>query len=387
MKSNFKRLGDYIQLVDTRNTDFKIDRLLGMNISKNFIPSVANVSETDLSKYKVIRKDQFAYSAMQVGRDETVRVALFTEQEPAIISPAYLVFEVIDSNIVLPEFLMMWFQRPESDRYGWFISDGSVRSSLEWERFCEILVPIPDDIEEQKNCVSIYNGLLSNQQCYERSLNDLQLICDSYMETLALKEGTKVLGDYIQPVDIRNSDLKVKHLRGVSTSKQLIEFVANTNGLDFSKYKIVNSGQFVYVADTSRRGDKIALAMNELEPCIVSSIYTVFELKEQSDLFPEFLFLWFKRKEFDRYARFHSWGSARETFDWNDMCEVKLPIPDIDVQKSIVAIHHTLETRKRINERLKSLVTPLCLVLIKGVVNKINDAVKEKGVVLEVGSN
>lgn len=157
--------------------------------------------------------------------------------------------------------------------------------------------------------------------------------------------------------------------------------------MDFSKYKIVNSGQFVYVADTSRRGDKIALAMNELEPYIVSSIYTVFELKEQSDLFPEFLFLWFKRKEFDRYARFHSWGSARETFDWNDMCEVKLPIPDIDVQKSIVAIHHTLETRKRINERLKSLVTPLCPVLIKGVVNKINDAVKEKGVVLEVGSN
>ena len=107
------------------------------------MPSVANVSETDLSKYKVINKGQFAYSAMQVGRDETVRVALYSDDEPAIISPAYLVFEVIDEAEVIPEFLMMWFHRPESDRYGWFISDGSVRASLEWDRFCEIEMPIP----------------------------------------------------------------------------------------------------------------------------------------------------------------------------------------------------------------------------------------------------
>lgn len=372
MKSNFKRLGDYIKLVDVRNTDLKIDRLLGMNISKNFMPSVANVSETDLSKYKVIRKGQFAYSAMQVGRDETVRVSLFRDEDPAIISPAYLVFKVIDRNIVLPEFLMMWFQRPESDRYGWFISDGSVRSSLEWERFCDILVPIPDDIEEQRNYVHIYNGLLNNQQCYERSLYDLHFMCDSYMETLALKEGTKSLGDYIKPIDKRNTDLKITLLRGVSTSKQLINSVANINGLDFSTYKVVEKGQFVYVADTSRRGDKIALAMNDHEPCIVSGIYTVFEVIRNKGLLPEFLFLWFKRKEFDRYARFHSWGSARETFDWGDMCEVKIPFPDIEVQKSIVGIHHALETRKRINKRLKSLVTPLCPVLMKGAIDSIN---------------
>lgn len=372
MKSSFKRLGNYIQLVDVRNTDLKVSRLLGMNINKNFMPSVANVSETDLSKYKVIRKGQFAYSAMQVGRDETVRVTLFTDDEPAIISPAYLVFEVKDTNIVMPELLMMWFERPESDRYGWFISDGSVRSSLEWERFCEILVPIPDDIDEQRNYVHLYNGLLKNQQCYERSLDDLQFICDSYMETLALKEGTKLLGEYIRPVDKRNADLQISHLRGVSTSKELIRSVANTNDLDFSTYKIVDKGQFVYVSDTSRRGDKIALAMNEQQSCIVSGIYTVFEVIKNKGLLPEFLFLWFKRKEFDRYARFHSWGSARETFDWADMCEVKIPIPDIEVQKSIIAIHHTLETRKRINDQLKGMISPLCPVLMKGVIDNIN---------------
>jgi type I restriction enzyme S subunit len=372
MKLNFKRLGNYIQLVDKRNIDLKVKKLLGINITKNFMPSVANVSETDLSIYKIIEKGQFAYSAMQVGRDETVRVVLFTEEKPAIISPAYLVFEVIDSNIVSPEFLMMWFKRPESDRFGWFISDGSVRASLEWERFCEIEIPIPDDIEEQKKIVSIYNELNRNQKCYEKSLNDLKLICDSFMDSLLSKMKSKVLGEYIRPVDVRNFDSKITHLRGVSTEKKLIESVANLSGLEFSGYKIIRKGQFVYVSDTSRRGDKMALAMNEGEDCMVSSIYTAFEVKPEVKLLPEFLLLWFKRAEFDRYARFHSWGSARETFGWDDMCEVKLPIPDIEVQEAIVAIHHTLETRKRINEKLKKTVTPLCPILMRGVVNNLS---------------
>jgi type I restriction enzyme S subunit len=108
------------------------------------MPSVANVSGTDLSKYKVVSKGQFAYSAMQVGRDETIRLALYTDDKPAIISPAYLVIESKDENELIPEYMMMWLQRPESDRYGWFISDSSVRASLEWERFSDIEIPIPD---------------------------------------------------------------------------------------------------------------------------------------------------------------------------------------------------------------------------------------------------
>ncbi len=364
---SYKRIGDYIHLVDNRNKDLAVTNLLGINITKNFMPSVANTSETDLSKYKIIQKGQFAYSAMQVGRDETIRLALYTDDKPAIISPAYLVIEVNDENELLPEYMMMWFQRPESDRYGWFISDSSVRASLEWERFCEIQIPIPD-IKEQRKFVALYNGLLTNQKTYENSLADLQLICDSYIENLIKTEESKVLGQYIEQSDERNSDLQVTFLQGVSTNKVLIETKANTNGLSFHNYKVVRTGEFVYVADTSRRGDKIALAMNSAEPCIVSAIYTVFRVVKTSELLPEYLYLWFARPEFDRYARFHSWGSARETFDWADMCNVKLPIPDIKVQEAIVTIYHTLETRKRINEQLKNTIKPLCPVLMKGVV-------------------
>lgn len=364
---SYKRLGDYIQLVDNRNKDLKVTNLLGINITKNFMPSVANVSGTDLSKYKIIQKGQFAYSAMQVGRDETIRLALYTDDEPAIISPAYLVIESKDENELIPEYMMMWFQRPESDRYGWFISDSSVRASLDWERFCEIDIPIPD-IDEQRKYVALYKGLLTNQKVYENCLADLQLICDTYIEDLIKKEPHKRLGEYIQQSDERNTDLETDNLLGISVNKIFIPTKSNKSRLDLSKYKIVRPRQFGYVSVTSRNGEKISIAILDGEAGLVSSTYTVFEVKDSEELLPEYLYLYFQRTEFDRYARFNSWGSARETFDWADMCDVKLPIPSIEKQDAIVTIYHTLETRKRINEQLKESIKPLCPVLMKGVV-------------------
>lgn len=121
-------------------------------------------------------------------------------------------------------------------------------------------------------------------------------------------------------------------------------------GVDISKYKIVNTGEFAYVADTSRRGEKIALAFNDSEPCIISSIYTAFKIKDQRKLLPEYLFLWFNRSEFDRYARFHSWGSARETFEWKQMCDVKLPIPPLDAQRKYIDLYNALIKNQRCYE-------------------------------------
>lgn len=369
---SYKRIGDYIKLVDNRNKDLAVTNLLGINITKNFMPSVANTSESDLSKYKIIQKNQFAYSAMQVGRDETIRLALYAEETPAIISPAYLVIEVNDENELLPEYMMMWFQRPESDRYGWFISDSSVRASLDWERFCDIQIPIPQ-IDEQRKYVALYSGLLTNQKTYANSLEDLQLICDTYIENLIKTEKEKVLGEYIEQSDERNYDLQIDNLIGISVNKVFMETKSNKEQLNLSNYKVVHPREFGYVSVTSRNGEKISIALLDGEAGLVSSTYTVFRVKEISELLPEYLFLFFKRPEFDRYARFHSFGSARETFDWVDMCKVKLPIPDIKIQEAIVTIYHTLETRKRINEQLKNTIKPLCPVLMKGVVETINE--------------
>ena len=366
---SFKPIGQYLKIVDNRNYDLSVTNLLGINITKNFMPSVANVSGTDLSNYKVIKKGQLAYSAMQVGRDEVVRLVLYTFEEPAIISPAYLVIETNEEEL-LAEYLMMWFHRPETDRYGWFISDSSVRASLDYERLCEIEIPIPS-IDEQKKYVAIYQGLLNNQRTYEQSLDDLQLICDGYIENLIQKEEHKKLGDYIKELDKRNNDLKIDNLLGISVNKVFIPSRSNQETLNLSNYKVVEPRQFSYVTVTSRNGEKISIALLDGESGLVSSTYIVFDVINKNILLPEYLYLWFKRKEFDRYARFNSWGSARETFDWKDMCEVKLPIPDIKVQEAIVKIYHTLETRKRINTQLKETIKPLCPILMRGVIESL----------------
>jgi type I restriction enzyme, S subunit len=199
------------------------------------------------------------------------------------------------------------------------------------------------------------------------------LICDSYIENLIKTEESKVLGEYIEQSDERNNDLQIDNLIGISVNKVFMETKSNKDQLDLSNYKIVRPREFGYVSVTSRNGEKISIAILDGEAGLVSSTYTVFRVKDTSVLLPEYLFLFFKRSEFDRYARFHSWGSARETFDWADMCNVKLPIPDIKVQEAIVTIYHTLETRKRINEQLKNTIKPLCPVLMKGVVESMNE--------------
>lgn len=363
---SYKRIGDYIRQVDKRNNDLSITLLRGVSTTKKLIESVANMSGVSLHSYKVVDKGQFVYVSDTSRRGDKIAIALNTDA-PCIVSSIYTVFDVIDETKLIPEFLFLWFNRAEFDRFARFNSWGSARETFDWADLCDVKIPIPD-IKEQRKFVALYNGLMTNQKVYENSLADLQLICDTYIENLIKTEEPKVLGEYIEQSDERNNDLQVTFLQGVSTNKVLIETKANTNGLSFHNYKVVRTGEFVYVADTSRRGDKIALAMNSAEPCIVSAIYTVFRVVKTSELLPEYLYLWFARPEFDRYARFHSWGSARETFDWADMCNVKLPIPDIKVQEAIVTIYHTLETRKRINEQLKNTIKPLCPVLMRGVV-------------------
>jgi type I restriction enzyme, S subunit len=276
-----------------------------VNIYKNFMPSVANTSGVDLSKYKIIKRGQFATNIMHVNRDEILPVALYDSDETAIVSPAYVTFEVKDENVLLPEFLMMEFQRPEFDRRAWTYCDSSVRGGLEWDRFCDIEVPIPD-IEEQKKFVALYNGLMSNQKVYENSLADLQLICDTYIENLIKTEPKKRLGEYIEQSDERNNDLQIDNLIGISVNKVFMETKSNKEQLDLSNYKIVRPREFGYVSVTSRNGGKISIAILDGEAGLVSSTYTIFRVKDVSELLPEFLFLYFKRAEFDRYARFHS---------------------------------------------------------------------------------
>ena len=172
-----------------------------------------------------------------------------------------------------------------------------------------------------------------------------------------MKEGYRLLGDFIRQVDVRNTDGKEENLLGVSVQKMFIPSIANTVGTDFTKYKVVKRGQFTYIPDTSRRGDYIGIALlTDYDEGLVSNIYTVFEVKDENELLPEYLMLWFSRPEFDRYARFKSHGSVREIMDWDEMCKVKLPVPSIEKQRSIVKAYNTItdriELKRKINDNL-----------------------------------
>jgi type I restriction enzyme S subunit len=368
---NYKRIGDYIKLVDNRNKDLAVTKVCGISMEKYFIPSIANTNNVDLTVYKIVKKGQFGCILMKVGRDNKVSVGYLEDDDAVVISPAYFVFEITDESKLLPQFLMMWFLRPENDRWLGFMSAGSIRGSITWDEFCDTKMPIPQ-IEEQRKFVALYNGLLSNQKTYENSLADLQLICDTYIENLIKTEQPKVLGEYIEQSEERNIDLKNDNLLGISVNKVFIETKSQKDKLELSNYKVVRPREFGYVSVTSRNGEKISIAILNGDAGLVSSTYIVFRVKDHSEILPEYLYLWFSRPEFDRYARFHSWGSARETFDWADMCNVKLPIPDIKTQAAIITIYHTLKTRKRINEQLKSTIKPLCPVLMKGVVENLS---------------
>lgn len=174
-----------------------------------------------------------------------------------------------------------------------------------------------------------------------------------------MKSNYKKLGQYIRQVDVRNTEGKEENLLGVSVQKQFIPSIANTVGTDFTKYKVVRKGQFTYIPDTSRRGDKIGIALLEnYDEGLVSNVYTVFEVIDENQLMPEYLMLWFSRPEFDRYARYKSHGSVREIFDWDELCMVELPVPSIEKQRSIVkaykAITDRIALKKRINNNLEA---------------------------------
>ena len=365
------KIGQLVSVVDERNS-LGIRDFYGININKEFMPTVANTEGLDETKYKVVRKNRFVFSGMQTGRDECIRVSMYTDEKPILISPAYTTFEISSTDVVIPLYFFMKFLSREKDRYGAFCSDGSIRSNLDWEVFCGIELELPP-ISIQQKYVDVYNAILKNQKSYEYGLKDLKLVCDVYIENLRRKLPCEAIAPYIAPCDERNSDLLVTLAQGINNNKEFTDpkQVAESE----RNAKIVREGQFAYNRATTRNGEKISIAYRDKEDCVVSSAYQVFEIIEKSKLLPEYLMMWYKRSEFDRYARYMSKGSAHEFFEYADMEEVTIPIPNIEIQQSIVNIYKAYIERKNINEKLKAQIKDICPILIKG---SIEEAKKTK---------
>ena len=364
------KLGELIKPCELKNDELKynIPDVKGISIQKIFIETKANMEGVSLKPYYLVQPDDFAYVTVTSRNGEKITLAHNTTDKTYIVSSSYIVFRVNRTDLLLSDYLFMYFNRPEFDRYSRFNSWGSARETFSWEDMCDMDIELPS-IEIQQKYVDVYNAMLANQQSYERGLDDLKLTCDAYIEDLRRRMLCERIGKYIEPTDTTNVDLQygINDVRGISIEKKLIETKADMEGINLSPYLLIQPNEFSYVTVTSRNGGKISIALNDSNKTyICSSSYVVFKSKDMEELLPQYLMLFFSRAGFDRYARFHSWGSARETFDWDNMCDVKIPIPDITIQKSIAEMYTVYNTRKRINERLKTQIKDICPILIKG---------------------
>lgn len=358
------KIGELIKVVDEYNS-YGIKDFYGINIDKEFMPTLASVQELDETKYKIIKKNRFVFSGMQTGRDKCIRIGMYTNDRPIIVSPAYMTFEIKDTNIIMPTYFFMIFLSKEKDRLGWFYSDGSVRSNLDWDRFCDIDIELPD-IEVQQKYVNIYKAMVANQQSYERGLEDLKLSIDASVDRIKTSTYSKSIGEILIEIDHRNDNGEIKNVQGINILKQFMPSVADTNGVDLKKYKIVNKGQFAFSGMQTGRDECIRIALyQDNKPIIISPAYSVFELKDKSNI-PEYIMIWFSRKESDRRGWFMSDSSIRSNLDLSRFYEIKIPVPKPEIQESIVKIYRAYLDRKRINEQLKAQIKNICPILIRG---------------------
>ena len=370
------KLGDLIAQSNEKNTQniYSIDDVKGISIQKKFIDTKADLTNVSLTPYLLVKPNYFAYVTITSRNGEKITLAYNDSSNTFLVSSSYISFYVKRTDIIDNKFLFMFFNRPEFDRYSRFHSWGSAREAFSWEDLCNIELDLPPLAVQQKY-VAVYQAMLANQQVYEQGLDDLKLVCDGYIEHLQKTDILQRIGPYLVRSESKNRDNNIKRVMGLSVSKQLREPTSKVDKENISNYKILNKRSIAFVPTTDT-WKVFAYALNNLnEDVVVSPIYEVFSTIEKQ-LLPEFLVLFFNRKEFDRYARYHSWGSARENFNWVDLCDVQIPIPSIEVQQAIVNIYTVLLERRAINEQLKKQIKEICLILVRGAIGEMtNDKV------------
>ena len=361
------KLGKFIEISDLRNSEDKYDAdsVVGISTQKMMISTKADLDGVKLTSYKLLPPGYFAYVPDTSRRGDKMSLCFNNTEETFIVSSISVVFYINNEDELNPDYLFMYFNRPEFDRYARFNSWGSARETFDWNDMCDIEIELPP-IDIQRKYAAVYVSMLENQRSYERGLEDLKLVCDAYIEDLRRKNPCKQIGEYLLETKQKNEDAELLPNRSVSNTKVFIDAKeAVVNGVDTKNYLVVEPYDFAYNTVTTRNADKLSIALNTSERCLVSPLYTTFRVVKEG-LLPEYLCLWFNRSEYDRYARFESWGSARELYPFDTLADTKIPIPDVSIQQSIANIYNSYSERRDINERLKAQIKDMCPILIKG---------------------
>jgi type I restriction enzyme S subunit len=364
MALNKYSLRELLELTTETNTDMKYgpDSVRGMTITKEIIPTKANVSNTDLRKFLVVHPHEFVFNPRTHGKK--IGFGYNRTDAAFLISWNNIAFRVKPEmkSTVMDEYLFLHFNREEWDREACFRSWGSSTEVFSWDALCEMELQLPP-LPIQQKYVDVYNSMLANQQSYERGLEDLKIACEALLEKYKRCAPRSPLGKLISEVDARNVDGKIESVQGVNKDKQFMSSVAS--GSDILKYKIVSKRQFAVNLMHVGRDVAIPVAMNTGESIIVSPAYTVFEVSDK-EVSPEFVLMWLSRSETDRLAWFMSDTNVRSGMEKTRFYEIEIPKPPLAEQNSLVEIFQVMDLRKHINDHLKERIKSMCPILIKG---------------------
>lgn len=365
------KLGELIEqtILKNSNLEFGEKSVVGISTQKTIISTKANLDGVSLSSYKILLPNHFAYVSDTSRRGDKISLCFNNSNASYLISQISTVFKVKEIGILNSSYLFMYFNRPEFDRFSRFNSWGSARETFSYEDLCDVEIELPD-IKIQQKYVDIYNSMLANQQNCEKGLDDLKLVCESAIDKYKKTATKKIIGEILQEIDIRNTSNTFDNVKGINIDKKFMPSIANTNDIDLSKYKIVEKGQFAFSGMQTGRDECIRIAFYDSGiPIIISPAYTVFKLKDNT-VSPEYIMLWFSRKEIDRLGCFMSDGSIRANLDLDRLYEFRIPIPDIEVQKAIVDIYKCYKKQKEISQKLKEQIKNICPILIKGAIEE-----------------
>lgn len=361
------KLGSYITQSDARNYDGVYDEgtVVGLSTQKQTIKTKADLTGVNLTSYKLFPAQSFAYVPDTSRRGDKVSLAFNLSDETYLVSSISVVFYVSDKESLLPEYLYMYFNRPEFDRYARFNSWGSARETFSWEDMCDIDIELPD-ITVQQKYVDIYNAMLANQRSYERGLEDLKRAVFAEIDIIKHTSRKVPVGDLLEEIDVRNTDGSITSVQGINIEKQFMPSVADTSSVNLRNYKVVHEGQFAYSSMQTGRDECIRIALHDKStPILISPAYSVLQVKDPS-IVAEYIMLWFSRPETDRYGWFASDASVRANLDLDRFYEIQIPMPDTSKQQSIANIYIAYMLRREINEQLKAQIKDLCPILIKG---------------------
>lgn len=363
------RLGDYIEQCDERAGDkFSVDDVVGISIEKKLIPTKANMEGVSLSPYKLLKPNEFCFVTVTSRNGGKISLSINPTQNTFIVSSSYVVFRSKNVNELAPGYLFMLLNREEFDRYSRFNSWGSARETFDWSEMCRVEIPLPS-IEVQRELVEVYNGLKELAEQNEALMPQLSAACHAYIVDCRDKYPSVTLGDYIEEYNVINSDNSIKTVKSVSVFKEFRDTNAKVNKEELSKYKIVQPGMMSYV-QTTKNEKCFACCVNHYDdPIVVTSVNKVFYVTKPKELNIDFLFLFLNRKEFDRFAIFNSWGSAREVFQWGDLKTVQIPLPPIEVQQAIVDVYQCAERAKQIAIEARERMKNLCPALVQRAAN------------------